>query len=112
MIAAAMALDLDLESVKQVAADEVCDGHVERFFGPVGKMSRRLRGGLLDKVFGNDDNEELLLSSPPLSSLHVVVTDPVSMDPVVLSNFENREDLVDALMASCFIPVSRRREGR
>lgn len=96
LVAAAMALDLDLQYTKNVMKERALAAS-KRLFGPISGMSRVLKNSL---------QEILPRSVSGLSDrLRISLTDAFTLEPVTSNRFESKEDLIDHILASCYIPL-------
>ncbi|KAJ3169391.1 Patatin-like phospholipase domain-containing protein 1, partial [Irineochytrium annulatum] len=96
VVAAAMALGIDLERVKDLL-NGLEEKASNRFMGGVGSVSTTLRASL-QSILPFD-------VAPARGRLWISVTTMPSFNNELLADFATREDLVDALVASCYVPV-------
>lgn len=103
LAAAALACDVDMAVLKQFYFELLRDSHT-RVLGPMGRMSRYVRGGI-DRMLPANAHK---LATGRL----FVATTKVSTESgwpqchgVLISEFPTRDCLLDVLMASCYIPL-------
>ncbi|CAB4067379.1 PNPLA2 [Lepeophtheirus salmonis] len=61
----------------------------------------------INSIFSRELNETLPLDAHEIVSgkLHISITDPKTMKNVIVSQFSTREELIEALICSCYMPA-------
>ncbi|KAI8929589.1 acyl transferase/acyl hydrolase/lysophospholipase [Entophlyctis helioformis] len=96
LVATALALDMDLMRLKDALKD-VSMVTSTRLLGPFSVMSEMLRG-MIEALLPSD-------VSMAQSRLCISLTEFPSMTNRIASHYDSREDLVDHLLATCFVPL-------
>ncbi|XP_040571631.1 1-acylglycerol-3-phosphate O-acyltransferase Pnpla3 isoform X2 [Lepeophtheirus salmonis] len=61
----------------------------------------------INSIFSRELNETLPLDAHEIVSgkLHISITDPKTMKNIIVSQFSTREELIEALICSCYMPA-------
>jgi patatin-like phospholipase domain-containing protein 4 len=95
IIAALLVLKLNLGEIERKLI-EIVTGLSKKLLGPVGCLSTIWRGFLIEVIPDFDDLDHRLLIS---------LTKFPTFENVVINDIKNKVELIDCLLASCYIPI-------
>ena len=76
-----------------------------RRFGPVGRMTHYVQGGL-DHLLPNDAHTRVN------GKLRISITRLRGMESWIVDEYESKQELIEAVLASCYIPIYYERPAR